>query len=129
VHTSSAVFACCAHRLASRWSSLQLFDQHSIVARCVLAAYAVVTGKLMESLDHVDVALACLEMLGTLITVPSQLVAFCAASVPVLSTHGCVPYASHVFFRGGSLVHVWRDAPICAMCEGRVGSGSRPCGS
>jgi hypothetical protein len=93
-----AVLACCAHRLASRWSSLQLFDQHSIVARCVLAAYAVVTGKLMESLDHVDVALACLEMLGTLITVPSQLVAFCAASVPVLSTHGCVPYASHVFF-------------------------------
>ena len=130
VHICFAVFACCAHRLASRWSSLQLFDQHSIVARCVLAAYAVVTGKLMESLDHVDVALACLEMLGTLITVPSQLVAFCAASVPVLSSHGCVPYASHVFsFRGGCLVHVGRVAPVCAMCECGVGLGSRPCGS
>jgi hypothetical protein len=124
-----AVLTCCAHRLASRWSSLQLFDQHSIVARCVLAAYAVVTGKLMESLDHVDVALACLEMLGTLITVPSQLVAFCAASVPVLSTHGCVPYAPPGFFSWRKLrVHAWRDAPMCAMCECGVGLGCRPCG-
>lgn len=68
----------------------------------MLAAYAVVTGKLVESLDHVDVALASLEMLGTLITVPSQLVALCGASVPVLSTHGYVG---------------------CAMSSGLWGSG------
>ncbi len=97
-------------------------EEHAIVPRCVLATYAVVSSKLTDSLDHVDVAVASLEVLATLVAVPAHLLALGATTVPSLSNRcagGRVSARGGGVRRPGDRVLLCGRGVHCALCAVR----------